>query len=151
MEKKDIYFNSDKAMLHIALGVAAAIIILALLGLSVLGVFALIIAISYIFFASKSLSKKPQLTFSEEGLYVGFKVERLTPWRSIESIVLRKIKVDYRSINHIEITSRVKSNGPSNKLIRRFPVENLKISAEELEKLINLFMQQSSKKQEEVK
>jgi hypothetical protein len=151
MEKKEIYFNKEKAWRQIALGVGILMIVYFVFGLGFIGIFLILLACSYLFVASKSLSQKPQLAFTDEGLYVGFKLHRVLPWKSIESIKIKKVKVDFRNINHIEISSRIKSNGPSNKLVRHFPVQNLDITIEELNLLIDLFTQKKHIVQEESK
>jgi hypothetical protein len=143
MEKRIIYFSFEKSFWMLVLGIA-----IAFLGFIIQGVWffiCFIVACSFIFFALKSFSRKPQLIFSEEGLFVGFKMNKLIGWKSIDRIIIKEEEVDLRLMKFIEITSRIKTNAPSNKLVRRFPVGNLKISIIELQKLIDDYLSQKNK------
>lgn len=147
MEKEIIYFDRKKSILQVFGGI---FIIIASLGLSVIvGGIALAFGIfgggSLIYFGSKSLSKKPQLIFSEEGIFVGFKKDNLIKKEKIIKLETVKRKVDNKTMNFIQIITLIqvkKGRIPSNIFSREFPVDNLDITHYDLELLIETYLEQ---------
>ncbi len=99
-----------------------------------------IIGGSLISFGFKSISRKPQLIFSDEGLYIGFNIKKIIPWSCIENIVIKQKTVDLISMNFISITTKIKSEGSLISIDRDFLIENLEVSTLELEKQIKYYI-----------
>jgi hypothetical protein len=145
METRTVYFNSQKSLWKLILGIGMIVSIFFFERFTIWVFVYFITAGSFIFFALKSFSKKPQLIFSSEGLFIGFKLKRIIPWKSIERILIKESTVDFRKMSFIEITSRIKTSAPSNKLVREFPIDDLKIGKHELQALIDDYLSNKSK------
>lgn len=140
METRTIYFDYQKSTKKLLLGIGI-IISTILAGRTTIWIIPiLLIGGSFIYFGSKSLSRKPQLIFSEEGLFIGYNINKGIPWRNIHKITIKNKTVDYQSMDFIEIVTRIKTNAPSNKLVRQYPIDNLHISRFELLELIEKYL-----------
>jgi hypothetical protein len=135
MENRTIYFNRKKAFLQIILGIA----IIATMFLrfnSLLALVQFFVGGSFVYFGLKSVSGKPQIILKDDGLFVGFKFNKTISWKNIEKVRVIEKKVDYRSLKFLEITIRIKSNGNINRMIKEYMIENLEVSPEGIEVLI---------------
>lgn len=142
LSTQEIYFDSSKVFKNIlfAFGIWVGIYfyyaVISLINVWViLGTgFVIFISFSLLYFASKSMSRKPQLIISDDGLYVHFHVKKIIPWKNIEKVSVKKHDVDYRSIYYMTLTTRL-STGKMYK--QEFPVETLELDPQELENLIS--------------
>lgn len=132
---KTIYFNRTKALLQLFAGIAiilGAVIIVR----GIFGILLFFVGGSFIFFARKAISKKPQLIISDESLFVGFKFNKTISWRNIQKAEVVEKEVDWRRLKFLELYLRIQSNGPSNILKREFLLENLDTDPKEINRLI---------------
>lgn len=131
-----IYFARTKAFLSILSGIGIGALIFGPVNFFLLKGFLFFISASFIYFGLKSVSGKPQLIISDEGLLPAGKLKKKIPWSSFEKVSIVKKKVDFRSMTFLQLTLKVKSNGPSNILIKELPLANLDHSPYEIEQLI---------------
>lgn len=143
MEIKEIRFSSTKVGNNILIALLAwlgaiILLILPISWITVIGAMSVFVyGCSKLYFALNSTSGKPQIILSDEGIYIHFNIKKTIPWRSIESAAVRNQMVDERMIPYIKIKTRIKTNAPSNILVREFPVENLDVEPQDLENLIS--------------
>lgn len=146
MEPHKIYFNRRKSFLNILTGIA--IIIGSFF--FVPGIFKFVVFLvggSFIYFGLKSVSAKPQIIISNDHLFLGFKFNKEISWKNIQKAALRERDVDFRKLKFLELTLTVKSNGPSNKMVREFPVDNLDTAPGEV---LDLIQNKTSSEREKI-
>jgi hypothetical protein len=137
MEIKSIHFDRKKSLLKLFIGTVIILLSILFPYLLFFRIIIFFIGCSFIYFAAKSMSKSPQFTVSDEGLYCGFKLKKMIPWANIDKIILKEKSVDYRKIKYIQVVTRIKTNAPSNILVREFPLENLDASPHEIIDLLD--------------
>lgn len=135
MENRTIRFNRKKAILQIALGVAIIGSIFIKFS-SILAFIQFFIGGSFLYFGLKSVSGRPQIILKDDGLFIGFKFNKTISWKDIENVKVIKKKIDYRTLNFLEITIRIKPNGSINRMKKEYMIENLEVSPEWIEILI---------------
>ena len=138
MEKREIYFNYGKATFQLLLGIFIILIMLFLPGAFKL--IPLLFGGSFIYFSSKGLSRNPQLIFSENELYVGFKSRKTFSRSKIKSIKIKKEKVDFRNILFLDIVRYINVKGKRQTNMNSYPIHLLDIEMNELHMLIDDFM-----------
>ena len=135
MEKRVIYFNRKKTLLNFAAGIGLILAMFIVRNIYAVALF--FIGGSFLYFASKSVSRKPQIIVSDEGLYVGFKFEKTISWNNIVKAVIKDLSVDFRTVKHLELTVRINVKVGANTMVKHFPVDSLDITPKGLEILIN--------------
>ncbi|MBX9850453.1 MAG: hypothetical protein K2X86_01705 [Cytophagaceae bacterium] len=135
MEKRIIYFNRKKAFLNLAAGVGLILAMGVVRSIYAIALF--FIGGSFIYFGLKSISKEPQFIISDEGLYIGYKFKKNISWGNIVKVAIRDLSVDFRKVQHLELTVRINVKVGLNTMIKQFPVDNLDITPKGLEILIN--------------
>ncbi len=135
MEEKKIYFNRQKALVKILIGLVlfGGVLFLVKGFFSFLLVF---VAGTFIYYGIKSISKKPQLIISDEGLYLGFSFKKTIAWKKIEKATIKERSINFWKFKFMEVIVKMKSTSPTTVSVKEFPLGNLDTSAHEIEKLI---------------
>lgn len=137
MPEKIIYFNRTKAFLHLLAGLSIwASLFFPFTKFLILKCILFFIGGSFIYFAFKSISGKPQVIIAEDSLFIALRFNKKIPWKNIKSVAIKHKTVDYRSMRFLQLTLNVPTSGPSKVLVRDFPLENLDTPAEEIIRLI---------------
>lgn len=147
MESIEIYFNRRKikrstlyGMLGILIGIALALLITPTHAMMISCGVGLVIAVVVTGYNLTSISRKPQIVLSENGLYVRFDIKKTIPWRCIDGVSVNEKEVNDRMVPHIKLITRVVVNAPSNILVREFPVEDLDREPEYIKNLIHEYI-----------
>ncbi len=130
MEDK-IYYDKTKGLMYLGGALLSFLGMFVIRG-GLIGVFLLVAGLALIYWGFKSMSGKPQLVFSEKGLWVDLSDKKQIPWSAIQKVKFGKAKVDGVMVEHIFIHVKLNTNNKHNMLVKKYPIANLKTNRFEL-------------------
>jgi hypothetical protein len=144
MELIEIYFNRRKikrnalyGMLGVVIAVGVTLLFTPTFPTMIGCGIGLLVAVVVTYNSLTSISRRPQIVLSEEGLYVRFDIKKTIPWRCIDGVSVSEKNIDDRMVPYIKLITRIVVNAPSNILVREFPVEDLDMEPQDLKNLIS--------------
>lgn len=142
MVPKVIKYNRKKSLFNIGIGL---VILSSIFLSSKFWFFNFITGGSFLYFGFKSFSNKPLFVISEEGLFIGYKIQKQFLWSAIEYISIYKKNADFRKIYFIKVTYLFTTSSRSGKITQELPLENIDIKIDDLYTLFSGYLPQKVK------